>query len=97
MSNPMDMDSLNIYLKKQGEKTYIGLHAVGEAGREWDVKEIDGTVTKKSGFLAWETWGNEYVEGKMYGRGSFRVFGDIEDEAKAFEADGWVRFTPENV
>lgn len=97
MSNDMEMDSLNIYLKKDGEKTYIGLHAVGEANTKWSVREIDGTLTERFGFLAWESWGNEYVQGKMYGRGSFRVFGDIEVEAKAFEADGWVRFTPEDV
>lgn len=89
------LDSKDIYLKKDGEQTYIGLHAVGEANSEWDVQYLDGTIVRQKGFKAWESWGNEYVAGKMVGRGSFRVFNEIEEAARQLEEDGWVRFTPE--
>jgi hypothetical protein len=79
-------------LKKEGEKTYIGLHAVGEPNSEWEVYSFDGSVTKKKGFRAWESWGNEYLDGEMVGRGSFRVFDDIETVAENLEKDGWERF-----
>lgn len=69
----------DIYLKK--DDTIIGLHAIG------DVDPNDGT------FYQMEIWGNEYDnEHNMLGRGSFRVFQPLEDAAKEFEADGFVRF-----
>lgn len=84
-------DSLDIYLQKDGR--IIGLHAIGESDAKYKVVDLDGSETMKKGFLAFEQWGNEYDQDyKMIGRGSFRVFGDIEEEAKEFEADGWVRF-----
>lgn len=90
-----EMDTKDIFLKKDGEAAYIGLHAVGEANSEWDVQHLDGTTVRQMGFNAWESWGNEYIAGKMVGRGSFRVFNDIEVVAKQLEEEGWVRFTPE--
>ena len=69
--------SKNIYLKKDNQA--IGLHAWGY--------EFNGN------FYSEEVWGNEYDnQGQMIGRGSFRVFNEIEAEAKEFEADGWVRY-----
>jgi hypothetical protein len=91
---PMDnLDSKDIYLKKNGE--IIGFHAVGHKGpHTYTVVHLDGTEeSKTSDFMALETWGNEYSdEFQMLGRGSFRVFVDIEDAAKEMESDGWVRF-----
>jgi hypothetical protein len=90
---PEKFDSLDIYLRKNNE--IVGLHAYGHAWpSEYDVQELDGTLTRNtSNFTAYEQWGNEYNEKfEMIGRGSFRVFGDIEETAKEFEADGWTRF-----
>jgi len=71
----------NIFLKKEGETNYIGLHSIGY--------EIDGK------FHSMESWGNEYLNGKMQSPGSFRVFDNIEKVAKDFELDGYIRFNPE--
>lgn len=86
------MDSKDIYLTKNGE--IIGLHAIGYAGPyEYDLVKLDGTTErKKDDFMQIEVWGNEYDKNhNMLGRGSFRVFQNLEAEAKDFEADGWVR------
>lgn len=88
-----DLDSKDIYLKKNGE--IVGLHSVGHKGPyDYVSVHLDGTEeVKHSDFMAIESWGNEYDnEYNMLGRGSFRVFGDIEDAAKEMEADGWTRF-----
>lgn len=86
-----DYDSKDIYLRKPGQTTYVGLHSIGEDNAEWEVTDFNGVVYKKTGFHAFESWGNEYLNGKMQG-GSFRVFGDIENAAKEFEADEYERF-----
>lgn len=85
-------DSKNIYLKKDDQ--IIGLHSIGCDNSEWTVSNpFDNTVVQMKGFQVIESWGNEYDENyKMLGRGSFRIFGDIEEYAKEMEADGWVRF-----
>ena len=81
----------DIYLKKDGE--IVGLHAIGEKDAEWTLVALDGTETRVKGFQQHEQWGNEYDENhKMLGRGSFRIFGDIEEAAKEMEADGWVTY-----
>lgn len=89
-------DSKSIYLRKDGN--IVGLHSIGENDSYWTIKELDGTEHQKTGFRAIESWGNNYDENyKMIGRGSFRVFKDIEKEAKEFEEDGWIRFPgPQN-
>lgn len=87
-----EFDSKDIYLTKNGE--IIGLHAIGHAGPyEYDLVKLDGTTErKKDDFMQVEVWGNEYDKNhNMLGRGSFRVHQNIEEEAKGFEADGWVR------
>lgn len=69
----------DVYLKKDGH--IIGLHAIGDINPE------------TGEFMQMEIWGNEYDdEHNMLGRGSFRVFDNLENEAKNWEADGWVRF-----
>lgn len=88
-----DMDSKNIYLRKGSE--IIGLHAIGENNSEWTVSEFDGSETLHKGFKAWESWGNEYNEDlQMIGKGSFRVFGDIDVVAEQFISEGWEAFNP---
>lgn len=76
--NPMEsMVARDVYLKKDSQ--IVGIHAIGE--------EFDGQ------FMQMEIWGNEYDENhQMLGRGSFRVFGELEREAQDWEADGWVRY-----
>jgi hypothetical protein len=86
-------DTKDIYLKK-GD-VIIGLHAIGHAEPyEYDLHHADGTITReKSDFMQLEVWGNVYDEDhQILGRGSFRVFNKIEEEAKDFEADGFVRY-----
>lgn len=103
MSGLDDYDSLTIYLKKEGTPGFIGLHAIGMANSEWDLVTPKGMfgneeeiIVRQKGFQAIEAWGNEYNdEHQMVGRGSFRVFSNIEDAAKEMVADGWVIFTPE--
>ena len=74
------MVSRDVYLTKDGQ--IVGIHAIGYPENE------DGT----GGLMQMEIWGNEYDEDhKMLGRGSFRVFDDLENEVKNWEADGWVR------
>jgi hypothetical protein len=81
----------DIYLKKDGE--IIGLHAIGEKDAEWTQVGIDGTRTQIKGFMQHEQWGNNYDENhKMLGRGSFRIFEDIEKFAEELEKDGWVSY-----
>lgn len=78
-----DFEEKNIYLKKDND--IIGLHEIG-------FTDSDGN------WLSYETWGNEYDDRyNMLGRGSFRIFNDIETVAKEFEADGFVRFEGPNV
>lgn len=92
-NNPYDgLECKDIYLKsKDGE--IVGLHAIGQSDSEWTVVGLDGTRTTKKGFQQWEQWGNEYDENhKMLGRGSFRIFQDIEELAKELEQDGWVSY-----
>lgn len=84
-------DEINIFLRKDDE--IVGLHCIGEKDKDYEVMELDGTITQRHGFLAEESWGNYYDEDyNIKGRGSFRVFEDIEILAEEFEADGWVRF-----
>lgn len=84
-------DSKDIYLRR-GEEI-IGLHAVGQDNSEWDEVLLDGTTVRKKGFRTDDAWGNEYDENfNVRGRGSFRVFTDIEMAAQDLEMDGWVRF-----
>jgi hypothetical protein len=92
----LGLESKDIYLKKEGEEIYIGLHAYGEPNSEWTLVGLDGTQTIQRGFKVWEAWGNEYFEGKMVGRGSFRCDYDIEKVAEEMEKDGWERFILEN-
>ena len=87
------LDTKDIYLKRGTE--IIGLHSIGDrVPHEYDSIAIDGTVTHKiTDFKAIESWGNEYDnEYNMLGRGSFRLFGDIEEVASELEAEGWIRF-----
>lgn len=92
-----DFDIWNIYLKKEGR--IIGLHAMGIKGPyEYTLTHLDGSSKLiKTDFQTFEQWGNEYNdEFNMIGKGSFRVFSlDIEEAAKDFEQDGWVRFEKE--
>jgi hypothetical protein len=86
------LDTKNIYLTKDGR--IVGLHAVGySVSYTYDIIELDGSrSTITTDFMALEKWGNEYDDKhNMLGRGSFRVHQDIEEEAKDFESDGWVR------
>jgi hypothetical protein len=89
-----DLDSKDIYLKKDGE--IIGLHSVGyKKQNTYTQVNLDGTKELKTlDFMALESWGNEYdSEYNILGRGSFRVHTyDIEEAAKEMENDGWVRF-----
>lgn len=85
------LSSKDIYLKKDGE--IIGLHAYGEKDSEWTVQNLDGTRETVKGFNQYEQWGNYYDENhKMVGRGSFRIFGDIEEVAEDLEKDGWISY-----
>lgn len=92
-----DLIGWDIYLKKENE--IIGLHAIGYPGPYvYELQHLDGSREQKtSHIMTMEQWGNEYdSEYNMLGRGSFRVFSlDIEEAAKEFEADGWVRFEKE--
>lgn len=88
-----DYDSKDIYLRKGSE--IIGLHSIGIAGPyTYTLTEMDGSeVILHRDFNPMESWGNEYDEEfNMLGRGSFRIFGFIEDCAAELEADGWVKF-----
>lgn len=86
-----DYDSKNIYLKKNNQ--IIGLHSIGYDNSEWEVHNLDGSIVQMKGFQPIESWGNEYDENyQMLGRGSFRIFADIEEAVKDMETDGWVRF-----
>lgn len=89
-----DLDSKNIYLRKDNE--IIGLHAVGyRTPYVFDVVELDGTRNQvETDFMELEKWGNHYNEEfERIGRGSFRIFdATIEDTAKEFENDGWIKF-----
>ncbi len=91
------LQSKNIYLKKDGK--IVGLHAVGYAGPyEYRLIKLDKTEElRTTDFMPMDMWGNEYNENyEMQGRGSFRIFAiDLDDEAKDWEADGWVRFERE--
>jgi hypothetical protein len=92
-----DIDSKDIYLKK-GEEI-VGLHSIGHKGpyTYTKINPFEGTeVEVTTDFMAIESWGNEYdSEYNMLGKGSFRIFCDIEEAAKSFEADGWTRFERE--
>lgn len=92
-----DFDSKNIYLKKDDQ--IVGLHAIGISGPyTCHLHKVDGTIEViQKDFNELEKWGNEYTpDYKIKGRGSFRVFDlSIEDTAKAFEDEGWVRFERE--
>jgi hypothetical protein len=96
MSNTFEeLDSKSIYLKKDGEFGFIGLHSVGESDVEWIEIDFDGNEHSRKGFRAHESWGNEYDNDHvMIGRGSFRVFQDIEVVAQEMVQDGWIIFTP---
>lgn len=81
--------SKDYYLQK-GEEI-IGLHAVGEEG-PYILCDLDGKEYTKHGFHAMEQWGNNYNKDfQMIGRGSFRLFGDIDEAAKEMMEDGWVQ------
>lgn len=81
----------DIYLKK-GEDI-VGLHAIGEKDAVWTAIDIHGNRSEQKGFMQHEQWGNEYDDNhKMLGRGSFRIFGDIEEAAIEMEKDGWVSY-----
>lgn len=91
LNDPFDgAVSREIYLRKDGQ--LIGLHAIGYDDCVWTEVDLDGTEIECKGFMAMETWGNEYDElGNMLGRGSFRIFQTIESLALSMETDGWVR------
>ncbi len=87
------MDYKNVYLRKGTE--IIGLHAIGDNNSEWIVIGLDGSETFHRGFRAYESWGNEYNEDlQMIGKGSFRVFNDIDIVAEEFVSEGWEYFNP---
>lgn len=91
LNDPFDgVVSREIYLRKDGQ--LIGLHAWGYDDSIWTEEDVNGVRTECKGFMAMETWGNEYDEsGNMLGRGSFRVFQTIESLAQEMETEGWVR------
>lgn len=84
-----DLISKDYYLQK-GEEV-IGLHAVGEEG-PYIYRDLDGKEYTKYRFHAFEQWGNNYNKDfQMIGRGSFRLFGDIDEAAKEMTEDGWIQ------
>lgn len=86
-----DLDSLNIYLRKDNQ--IIGLHAIGYKGPyTHTLVHLDGTREEKtSNFNAIEVWGNEYdEEHNMLGKGSFRLnTTHIEEIANELVTEGW--------
>jgi hypothetical protein len=87
------LDFKDIYLKKGNE--IIGLHGIGyKKPYECTITELDGTKTSRTlDFMYLEKYGNKYDENFNMLGGSFRIFNIcIEDAAKEYEADGWVRF-----
>lgn len=89
-------DSKNFYFKKDNQ--IIGIHAIGIAGPyEYNYQDLDGNVyTVTKDFQVIESWGNEYnPDYTIKGRGSFRVFYDLDEAVKSLEDDGWVQFKRE--
>lgn len=85
------MDEYNIYLKHPSEGI-IGLHSVGLKDQIWTEIDTDGVETQRLGFKSIESWGNEYTSDfKLKGRGSFRIFQNIDDLAASLEREGYVR------
>lgn len=70
-----DFESINIYLAKDGEDGYIGLHSVGfHDGTQW---------------CAMESWGNVYGLDYKFRYSAFRIFGTLEESKEEFVKDGW--------
>ncbi len=88
-----DIDFFQSYLIKDLE--LIGIFAIGDKESEWTVIGLDGSETKRKGFNAQESWGNEYSwDLKMLGRGSFRILNDIEEALQTLIQDGWAEVSP---
>lgn len=68
----------DIYLEKEGEEGYIGLHEIGM----WDGPAI---------WMRMEAWANGYDKDKKFIASLWRMFGDIEETAREMEGQGWKR------
>lgn len=69
-------ESQEVYLRKDGEKGYIGLHSTGYTE--------DGTWHRM------ESWANMYGENKKFQASIFRIFGPLEETVEDMEKEGWV-------
>ncbi|HXN74910.1 MAG TPA: hypothetical protein VN855_00275 [Candidatus Acidoferrum sp.] len=73
-------ESQDVYLHKDGEKGYVGLHSTGYT-------EADGSWNRM------ESWANIYGEDKKFQASIFRIFGPLEETVEDMEQEGWVVIT----
>lgn len=69
-------ESKDIYLAKEGEKGYVGLHESG-------MTDEDGTWRRMEG------WVNMYDENRKFVASVSRMFGPVETAAKEIGEDGY--------
>lgn len=67
----------SIYLRKDGEEGYLGLHSIGEPIG-------DGS------WIQMDSWANAYSAEKKFQASIFRIYEPLEELAASFVADGWV-------
>lgn len=94
MNTLPELDERSSYLRGPNGEIW-GLFEIGEKDSHWQQINLDGSVEDKTGFRAYERWGNEYdAQMKMIGRGSFRIHTDIDEVAEDLIKEGWVKFQP---
>lgn len=70
-------ESRDVYLGKEGEKGFVGLHSSGQ--------------TDENGqWHSMESWANMYSETKKFEASIFRIFGPLEEVVEDMEKEGWV-------
>jgi len=72
-----DFSTRSIYLRKDGEPGYIGLHSTG-------------MYAEDGHWASLEAWANGYDENKKFQASLWRMFGQIEETAREMIAAGWV-------
>lgn len=71
-----EWESKGIYLTKEGENQFIGIHSTGMTDEDGNWRSI-------------EAWINTYDMNKKFVASVARCFAPIEDAAEDFKKEGW--------
>lgn len=71
-----EFQSKDIYLAKEGQEGYVGLHSIGYPDEDGKWRYM-------------QNWANSYDKDRKFQASIFRIFGPIEETVEDMEQEGW--------